>query len=110
MCAGRCHADFVPLNWFGRLDGLAARVQWARTTFPDLKVWVIEWGPAALTLEDTKTEVAKILEYLDKEVDRHAYRGSLRSNIQTNLGPNAAMFDAEGKLTDVGKLVLDVKK
>jgi hypothetical protein len=46
-------------------------------------------------------------EYFDRidYIERYSYFGSFRSSV-SNVGPNAAMLDQKGRLTDIGSWYL----
>lgn len=49
--------------------------------------------------------------YLDglSNVDRYSWFGAFRADV-SNVGPNEALLDATGKLTNIGKWYLNLKK
>lgn len=43
-CAGGCTPDFIPVHWYGNFDGLASHVGNVMATYPNMTVWVTEYG------------------------------------------------------------------
>lgn len=58
-------------------------------------------------LSDTQSFFNSSAEYFDRltYVTHYSYFGSFRSSV-SNVGPNAAMLDQNGKLTDMGSWYL----
>lgn len=71
--------------------------------YPNTSLWVTEYALAAGNLADNQYFFRTSAEYMDRisYVGRYSYFGSFRSDI-SNVGANAAMLDAKGRLTDIG--------
>lgn len=71
--------------------------------YPNTSLWVTEYALASGNLADNQAFFKMSAEYMDRidSVGRYSYFGSFRSDI-SNVGKNAAMLDANGKLTDIG--------
>lgn len=102
--------DFIPLHWYGNFEGLASYVGEMRQAYPDKELWVTEMGFPFVDLAQTYGFFNTATEYLDRldDVARYAWFGSFRS-AQSNVGPNAAMLDDDGALTDLGAWYLGRK-
>lgn len=110
-CAGRCTPSFLPLHCYGAFQGLADNLGRARGTYANMTLWVTEWAPAHEDLPDTEGNFNTSVAYMDglSYVDRYSYFGSFRSDV-SNVGPNATMLDANGKVTDIGSWYLNIPK
>jgi hypothetical protein len=69
--------------------------------------WITEYALPDTDLYDTQSFFNTSTEYFDRLafVTRYSYFGSFRSPA-SNVGPNAAMLDQNGKLTDIGSWYL----
>jgi hypothetical protein len=43
-CAGGCNPDFMPVHWYGDFQGMASHVGRVVATYPNMTVWVTEYG------------------------------------------------------------------
>jgi hypothetical protein len=104
-----CPLDFVNAHWYGDFAGLTSWVGQLESFYSSnssgLKIWVSE---LALPQADVDTTVAMLnqsLPYLDDAsmVDGYAWFGLFRA-AGTNefTGPNVALFDKKGALTELG--------
>jgi hypothetical protein len=78
---------------------------WLR--YPNQTIWVTEYGFPNQALNDTQyffNQSAKYFDNLDY-VTHYSYFGGFRSSV-SNVGPNAAMLDQDGELTDIGSWYL----
>jgi len=68
---------------------------------------VIEYGYTNQDLAKTQDFFNKSLKYLEESevVERYSWFGAFRS-VVSNVGPNQAMLDPYGKLTDIGSWYL----
>jgi hypothetical protein len=66
-------------------------------------MWITEYALSHQDLEPTQSFFNTTAEYFDRldSVERYSYFGSFRSDV-SNVGPNAAMLDNKGQLTDIG--------
>ena len=73
----------------------------------NLPIWVTEFALANQPLEATQAYFGTVIDYLERTaiVERYSYFGAFRSTV-SNVGPNAAMLDAHGNLTDIGSWYL----
>jgi hypothetical protein len=69
--------------------------------------WITEYALPNTDLTNTQSFFNTSAEYFDRLsfVTRYSYFGSFRSSA-SNIGPNAAMLDHNGKLTDIGSWYL----
>ncbi|KAL2262401.1 hypothetical protein VTK26DRAFT_1450 [Humicola hyalothermophila] len=99
----KCGFDFVPFVSFGNIGVLQDRIGKFSSAFPDVPLWVVEYGfpdQDEATTEGFFNESLSLLESTDA-VERYSWFGSFRS-IVSNVGPNQAMLDQSGNLTDIG--------
>lgn len=70
-------------------------------------MWMTEYALNHQSLNKSQEFFRMSAEYFDRLpfVERYSYFGSFRSDI-SNVGPNAAMLDAKGRLTDIGSWYL----
>ncbi|KAK3319441.1 glycosyl hydrolase catalytic core-domain-containing protein [Apodospora peruviana] len=103
----RCTFDFMPITSYGNFSVLKSRVDLFANAFPDIPVWVVEYGYNDQDLATTQKFFNESLPYLDSTdiVERYAWFGAFRS-IVSNVGPNGAMLDPYGDLTDIGSWYL----
>ncbi|KAI9697890.1 MAG: hypothetical protein M1820_007677 [Bogoriella megaspora] len=106
-CNGGCHPEFIAVHWYGNFEGLASHIGQVNATYMNMTTWVTEFGLANGELNDTQTFYNMSTEYLDRleYVDRYAYFGAFRSSV-SNVGPNPAMLNQNGQLTDIGSWYL----
>ena len=78
---------------------------WRR--YPNTSIWITEYALNNDTLSDTQGFFNTSAEYFDRltYVERYSYFGAFRSPV-SNVGPNAAMLDGKGQLTDIGSWYL----
>lgn len=108
-CAGKCTVGFLPLHWYGDFQGLASHIGQARGTYLSLPIWLTEFAYNDQPLFSTQTTFNQSIQYMDRlpYVDRYSYFGSFRSDV-SNVGPNAAMLDQNGSLTEIGRWYLNI--
>ncbi|GAB1316777.1 Glycosyl hydrolase catalytic core-domain-containing protein [Madurella fahalii] len=99
--------DFVPLHSFGGLGVLQDKVGMFSSAFPGVSLWVTEYGYNDQNLTTTQEFFNQSLSYLDGSdvVQRYCWFGSFRG-VVSNVGPNQAMLDPYGNLTDIGSWYL----
>ncbi|KAH7118793.1 glycosyl hydrolase catalytic core-domain-containing protein [Dendryphion nanum] len=102
-CDGKCNPDFMPIHWYGNFEGLASFIGQMMAEYPELKIWVTEWGFPWQDLKTTQGFFATAVDWLDRieNITHYAYFGAFRSDV-SNVGPNSAMLTAKGQLTDIG--------
>lgn len=66
-------------------------------------MWITEYNLNHQDLPATQSFYNTSAEYLDRldYVERYSLFGAFRSDV-SNVGPNAAMLDSDGQLTDIG--------
>ncbi|KAK3986857.1 alkali-sensitive linkage protein 1 [Cladorrhinum sp. PSN332] len=98
-----CSYDFVTLHWYGNFDGLASHMGQYSVEFPNKTMWITEYNFADQSLADTQAFYNISAEYFDRLpfVERYSLFGAFRSDV-SNVGPNAAMLNGAGELTDIG--------
>ncbi|KAF2268414.1 hypothetical protein CC78DRAFT_558275 [Lojkania enalia] len=106
-CNGGCTPDFIPVHWYGDFEGMASHIGQTMSTYPNMTVWVTEWGYPNQSLEETQRFFNTSTQWFDRtqNVTHYSYFGAFRSDV-SNIGPNSAMLTAEGKLTDIGSWYL----
>ncbi|RDL39929.1 Uncharacterized protein BP5553_04269 [Venustampulla echinocandica] len=102
-----CTADFIPVHWYGNFGGLASHIGEVVGTWPNTSIWITEYALNDASLSETQDFFNTSAEYFDRldYVDRYSYFGSFRSGV-SNVGPNAAMLNNKGQLTDIGSWYL----
>ncbi|KAH7625315.1 glycosyl hydrolase catalytic core-domain-containing protein [Sordaria sp. MPI-SDFR-AT-0083] len=98
-----CTFDFVPIHWYGNFEGLASHMGEYSAAFPNKSMWVTEYNLADANLQETQAFYKTSAEYFDRLdfVERYSLFGAFRSDV-SNVGPNAAMLNKDGELTDIG--------
>lgn len=43
-CDGGCNADFIPVHWYGNFEGMMSHIGRVTAMYPNLTVWVTEYG------------------------------------------------------------------
>jgi hypothetical protein len=78
--------------------------------YPNTSIWITEYALNNATLPSTQDFYNQSAEYFDRltYVDRYSYFGSFRSDV-SNVGPNVAMLNNKGELTDIGSWYLGGK-
>jgi hypothetical protein len=107
-CNGGCPADFVPVHFYGSFEGLASHVGETRAKFLHIPIWVTEYGlPYSTNLTASQAFFNETEAFLGRVdyVARHSYFGAFRSTV-SNVGPDEAMLDGKGELTDIGSWYL----
>ena len=64
-CDGGCSPDFIPIHWYGNFEGLASHIGQVRSTYPNLTMWVTEFGEPNASLEASQTFYNWSTDYLD---------------------------------------------
>ncbi|KAF2994282.1 hypothetical protein E8E13_003249 [Curvularia kusanoi] len=102
-CNGGCTPDFIPVHWYGNFEGMASHIGQVVATYPNMTVWVTEYGFPNQNLKATQEFYNMSKNMLDSwdNVTHYSYFGAFRSDV-SNVGPNAAMLNQDGKLTDIG--------
>ncbi|KAF2835613.1 glycoside hydrolase family 128 protein, partial [Patellaria atrata CBS 101060] len=105
-CEG-CEADFIAVHFYGDFEGLASFVGQVRERWRGKDVWVTEYNLPHEDLEPTQEFYNTSSEWFDRLefVERYSLFGSFRSSV-SNVGPNCAMLDQDGELTDIGSWYL----
>ncbi|CAG8979248.1 hypothetical protein HYALB_00013316 [Hymenoscyphus albidus] len=105
-----CTVDFFPSHWYGNFEGLASHLGEISGTFPNKTIWITEYALNNQSLSDTQFFFNTSASYFDRleNVGRYSYFGSFRSDV-SNVGPNAAMLNNAGELTDIGAWYLGRK-
>lgn len=66
-CDGKCNPDFIAVHWYGNnFEGLAGHLGHVRGIYPNLPIWLTEYGLAHHPLQQTQALFQASLEYLDK--------------------------------------------
>jgi len=104
-CAGGCNPDFMTIHVYSDFSGVASWIGQMNATYPNITggTWVTEFALEQQPLNATQAYFNMTLEYFDRldYIKKYAYFGSFRSSV-SNVGPNVAMMNSAGKLTDIG--------
>ncbi|KAF1833177.1 hypothetical protein BDW02DRAFT_580592 [Decorospora gaudefroyi] len=102
-CGGDCNPDFIPVHWYGNFEGMMSHIGQVMATYPNMKVWVTEYGFPDQDLETTQSFYNQSAQSFDSwsNITHYSYFGAFRSDV-SNVGANAAMLTQEGELTDIG--------
>lgn len=102
-----CTYDFVTIHWYGNFEGLASHMGSYAAAFPNVTQWITEYNLDNQDLATTQSFYNTSSEYFDRmdSVGRYSLFGSFRSR-DSNVGPNAAMLNNDGQLTDIGSWYL----
>ncbi|KAI2774481.1 glycoside hydrolase family 128 protein [Daldinia loculata] len=102
-----CTYDFVTIHWYGNFEGLASHMGSYAAAFPNITQWITEYNFDNQDLATTQAFYNTSSEYFDRvdSVGRYSLFGSFRSS-DSNVGPNAAMLNNDGQLTDIGSWYL----
>ncbi|KAF2653010.1 glycoside hydrolase family 128 protein, partial [Lophiostoma macrostomum CBS 122681] len=102
-----CNPDFMPVHFYGNFESLASHIGQMMATYPNMTVWVTEWGYPNQTLDDTQWFFSTTTNWFDslESVTHYSYFGAFRSDV-SNVGPYSAMLTEKGKLTDIGSWYL----
>jgi hypothetical protein len=84
---------------------LCSALRYAR--YPTAKLWITEYGYDHVALEPTQDFFNRTAQFFDSTdyIERYSWFGAFRSNA-SNVGPNGAMLDEDGKLTSIGSWYL----
>ncbi|KAH8678946.1 glycosyl hydrolase catalytic core-domain-containing protein [Tricladium varicosporioides] len=98
-----CTVDFIPIHWYDNFGGLASHIGTVRAAYPNTSIWVTEYAYSNQTLAATQDFFNMSAEYFDRltYVERYSWFGTFRTEV-SNVGPNAAFLNNQGKLTDMG--------
>lgn len=106
-----CTADFIPIHWYGNFAGLASHIGQVVGTYPNTSIWVTEYAENNVSLIETQDFYNETADYFDNKLpylERYSYFGAFRSDV-SNVGPNAALLNNKGQLTDMGSWYLGGK-
>jgi len=53
-CDGGCNPDFIPVHWYGNFEGMMSHVGRVTSKWPNLTIWVTEYGYPNQPLEATQ--------------------------------------------------------
>jgi hypothetical protein len=66
-CDGGCTTDFMPIHWYGNFEGMASYMGQVNATYPNMTMWVTEFGFPSQDLEATQTFFNQSISYLDRQ-------------------------------------------
>ena len=98
----------MAVHYYGAYDGLVTHIQQVQQTFPNITnkggIWVTEFAYQGQDLPTSQSFFNQSVGFLDSQdvVKRYSYFGSF-TNSESNVGPNAAMLDNKGRLTQIGE-------
>ncbi|KZF20096.1 glycoside hydrolase family 128 protein [Xylona heveae TC161] len=106
-CNGNCHADFIPVHWYGDYIGLASHIGQVQGTYHNMTIWVTEFADPDQNLNDSQSFFNQSTKYFDSidYITHYSYFGAFRSDA-SNVGPYSAMLTQNGQLTDIGSWYL----
>ncbi|KAF2028712.1 hypothetical protein EK21DRAFT_101605 [Setomelanomma holmii] len=106
-CDGGCNPDFMTVHWYGNFEGMMSHLGRVTAKWPDKEVWITEFGYPKHDLRMTQEFWNMSSRSLDSwpNITHYSYFGAFRSDV-SNVGPNAAMLDQNGALTDIGSWFL----
>ncbi|KAF7332429.1 Glyco-hydro-cc domain-containing protein [Mycena kentingensis (nom. inval.)] len=117
-CAGRCFFDYVNIHWYGEtLAQFKAHVTKTHNTFPGKKIVISEF---ALRKPGSQAAQVKFFKAAFKFLDAHDYVAMYFPFVATSpkllsandpagaafVGTGSTLFDNDGTLSPVGKLML----
>lgn len=119
-----CVADFVALHWYGDFAGLAGWLGTLREFYhtnassgavsDDIAYWITEMALPQGSEDETVAMLNQSMNYLDglEYVAGYAWFGTDRKSSEWDgyTGGKVAVFNGDGKLTDVGALYLGGKE
>ncbi|KNG44330.1 glycoside hydrolase family 128 protein [Stemphylium lycopersici] len=102
-CDGGCNPDFIPVHWYGNFEGMMSHIGRVTSKWPNMTVWVTEYGFPNQDLEATQSFYNMSASSFDSwpNITHYSYFGAFRSDV-SNVGANAAMLTQDGELTDIG--------
>lgn len=53
-CDGGCNPDFMPVHWYGSFEGMAGHIGRVVAEYPNMTIWVTEWGYPNMDLQTTQ--------------------------------------------------------
>lgn len=65
-CDGKCHADFIPVHWYGNFEGLASHVGQVRGTYPNMTVWITEYADPGASLAESESFYNQSSQFFDR--------------------------------------------
>lgn len=65
-CDGGCSPDFIPVHWYGSFEGMMSHLGQVTARWPELEVWVTEYGWPHQDLETTQTFFNQSMEAMDR--------------------------------------------
>lgn len=65
-CAGNCTTHFIPVHWYGDFQGMASHMGQVNASYPNMTMWVTEFGLPDQSLDDTQTFFNQSISYLDR--------------------------------------------
>ncbi|KAF3085237.1 hypothetical protein TWF706_000545 [Orbilia oligospora] len=103
-CSG-CTFDLLCLHHYGRpASSLKAHLEKYHKIYPSLPIWLTEFADSKDTADNTRQYISQVLPQLDSTlyIERYSYFGASRELV-SNVGPNAALLDNDGKLKPIGR-------
>lgn len=104
-----CEFDFLAAHWYGDFPAMASWLGTLHSYYPQLPIWLTEFALPAFPENVTYQFVNQSLGFLDQTdwVERYSYFGTFRRSAANSFtGPNVAMLDDGGGLTEIGSLYL----
>ena len=65
-CNGKCHADFIPVHWYGNFEGMASHIGQVRGLYQNMSIWVTEFADSHDTLTNSQSFYNSSTQYLDR--------------------------------------------
>lgn len=109
LSSSGCEFDFLAAHWYGDFAAMASWLGTLHSYYPQLPIWLTEFALPAFPESITYEFLNQSLAFLDETewVERYSYFGTFRESAANNFtGPNVAMLDNGGGLTEIGNLYL----
>ena len=100
-----CVADFLAAHSYFDFEGMASWLETLHTAYPALPIWLTEFALPKEDLQTTLHFLNQSLAHLDQleYVHRYAWYGAFRTwDGNAYTGPNVAIIDNGGRLTELG--------
>lgn len=65
-CSGGCTTHFIPVHWYGNFEGMASHMGQVNASYPNMTMWVTEFGLPDEKLDETQTFFNQSISYLDR--------------------------------------------
>ncbi|REE80763.1 putative secreted protein (Por secretion system target) [Lutibacter oceani] len=110
-CTG-CEVDYIALHWYGGGNSIVGYVNEARKY--GKPIWVTEFasGDTSNPVENVEEQInylAGTVNFLERDPDVYRYAWFIgRTNSGADAYPYIDLYGADGELTDLGKMYMDI--